>query len=293
MNDLTVSRRSIVVVLVTASTLLLAACGGTASTSGGATGATSSAKTSTAGSGGDGMAGMDMGPSAAPAVASLRLAKGSFTAAQAAAPLTFSIADVHDRTITAFQEEQTKLLHLIVVRDDLTGYQHLHPEVDAKGTWTVPVTFAHGGTYRVVADFVPVIDGKAYGRTVVTGKLTVEGDNTPVPLPAPAASTTVDGYTVALQGSLNAASESVVTFTITDAAGKPVALDTYLGAYGHLVAFSAKDLAYVHIHPQEAEAIAGTILFEGQVAAPGPHRLFLQFSAGGAVHTAEFTLVAT
>ena len=157
----------------------------------------------------------------------------------------------------------------------------------------MPVTFAHGGTYRVVADFVPVIDGKAYGRTVVTGKLAVEGDNTPVPPPAPATSTTVDGYTVTLQGALNAASESAVTFTITDAAGKPAVLGTYLGAYGHLVAFSAKDLAYVHIHPHHADAATGTVMFEGQVAAPGPHRLFLQFSAAGTVHTAEFTLLAT
>ena len=287
-----VSPRFIGRALASVSALLLAACGSSASTSGGAAGATSSAKTSTAGSGGGGMGGMDMGPSAPPAAASLHLAKGPFAAASATT-LRFTIADVRGRTITTFQEEQTKLLHLIVVRDDLTGYQHLHPEVDAKGTWTVPVTFAHGGTYRVVADFVPVIDGKSYGRTVVTGKLAVEGDNTPVPLPAPATSTTVDGYTVALQGTLNATSESAVTFTITDATGKPATLGTYLGAYGHLVAFAAKDLAYVHIHPQEAETTTGTIMFEGQVAAPGPHRLFLQFSAAGTVHTAEFTLLAT
>jgi len=32
-------------------------------------------------------------------------------------------------------------LHLVVVRHDLSGYQHLHPRLDDNGTWSVELTF--------------------------------------------------------------------------------------------------------------------------------------------------------
>lgn len=63
----------------------------------------------------------------------------------------------------------------------------------------------------------------------------------------------------------------------------------YLGAYGHLVAMAASDLAYTHIHPNSADQASGTMQFIGQVSA-GLHRLFLQFQTAGVVHTAEFTI---
>jgi len=36
-------------------------------------------------------------------------------------------------------------MHLIVVRRDLTGYQHLHPTRDPQGTWSVPLALAAAG----------------------------------------------------------------------------------------------------------------------------------------------------
>ncbi|MEK8109242.1 hypothetical protein NKG94_40115 [Micromonospora sp. M12] len=37
-------------------------------------------------------------------------------------------------------------MHLIVVRRDLTGYQHLHPTMAKDGTWSVPLTLAQPGS---------------------------------------------------------------------------------------------------------------------------------------------------
>jgi hypothetical protein len=42
-----------------------------------------------------------------------------------------------------------------VVRRDLTGFQHVHPERDAGGRWSVPLTLAAPGPYKVFADFIP------------------------------------------------------------------------------------------------------------------------------------------
>src|SRR3954468_14455314 len=48
-----------------------------------------------------------------------------------------------------FDVEHTKRLHLIIVRRDLSGFQHVHPVQQADGTWTIPVTIGEPGTYRV------------------------------------------------------------------------------------------------------------------------------------------------
>lgn len=207
--------------------------------------------------------------------------------------LSFTVVTQNGSTVNTYEVEQTKELHLVLVRSDLTGYQHLHPTRGADGTWTIPVTFPQGGSYRMVADFVPIIDGAATGRTAITADLTVSGAGADTPLPPPSTTAKVDSYIVELNGDLTSASESQLTFTIVDKGGQPVMLEPYLGAYGHLVAFNQSDLAYTHIHPNSAEQGNGVVRFLGQVAAAGPHRLFLQFAAAGAIRTAELTVNAT
>ena len=81
-------------------------------------------------------------------------------------------------------------------------------------------------------------------------------------------------------------------------AGAPVRdLQPYLGAYGHLVALRAGDLAYLHVHPEGEPADGRTaagpgIAFVAEVPSAGTYRLYLDFRHGGAVRTAEFTVVA-
>ena len=41
--------------------------------------------------------------------------------------LAFRIVDRRGRTVRDFDVEHTKRMHLIVVRRDMTGFQHLHP----------------------------------------------------------------------------------------------------------------------------------------------------------------------
>jgi len=256
------------------------------------TGSMTSDPMTTAGTGGDAMTtdmGMDMGDAAPATGLSVQLITSTFTPGTSA-DLSFRVVAADGSTVNGYEVEQTKELHLVIVRSDLTGYQHLHPTRSSDGVWTVPVTFEQGGTYRVVADFVPVLDGAAAGRTAVTTDITVAGPGSDTDLPAPATITSVDGYSVSIAGDLSATEESPLTFTVTDSAGEAAVLEPYLGAFGHLVAFAKSDLAYTHIHPSSADEMTGELTFTGQVGAAGPHRLFLQFSAGGSVHTAEFTI---
>jgi hypothetical protein len=198
------------------------------------------------------------------------------------------VVDTKGMPVTRFQRDQTKLMHLIVVRDDLAVYQHLHPALSANGTFTVPLFLPTPGRYRAVADFTTGGTRYALGVNLVApGKPAAI-----VPLPAARRTTTVDGYTVSLgHAMLMGGHEAPLTFTVTKAGKPETALQTYLGAYGHLVAFRTPDLAYAHIHPVAHDAMAGTITFEAEFPTAATYRLFLQFRADGKVNTAAFTVV--
>lgn len=198
----------------------------------------------------------------------------------------FRIVDCDGEPARDFEPEQGKLLHLIVVRTDLTGYQHLHPVLGRDGTFSVEVATPRAGDYRAIADFV--IEGRKY---VVGSTLTAAGRASDRPLPAPALTASVDGYDVELQrpAVLEAGEDAQLTFRVTRD-GRPVGdLEPYLGAYGHLVALHAPDLAYSHVHPDGEDRAAGAITFDTELDEPGAYRLFLQFQTRGRVHTVAFT----
>ena len=194
-------------------------------------------------------------------------------------PLRFRILGAGGQTVKDFDLEHTKRMHLIVVRRDLTGFQHLHPTQGADGEWSVPLRLTEPGAYRVFADFSH--DGTA---ETLAADLQVDGPVRTRPLPAPAATAEADGYAVRLAGApARAGAEAELAFTVTRD-GHPVALDDYLGAKGHLVALREGDLAFLHVHPDEDR-----LRFMATFPSAGRYRLFLQFKAGGEVHTVAFT----
>ncbi|WP_336033043.1 hypothetical protein [Geodermatophilus sp. FMUSA9-8] len=203
-----------------------------------------------------------------------------------AVPLSFRLLGPDGAPVTAYDTVHEQDLHLVVVRRDLTGYQHLHPELSPDGTWTTPVALTPG-SWRVLADATPT----AHGEGLVLGAdLAVGGASDPVPLPAPSPTAEVDGYTVTLAGDLVAGRESEVVVTVARD-GVPVTdLQPYLGANGHLVALRAGDLGYLHVHPTAASG--AEVRFAVEVPAAGDHRLFFDFRHGDVVRTAAVTATA-
>ena len=189
-----------------------------------------------------------------------------------AATLSFTI-DGPEGPVRDFEVEHEKRMHLIVVRRDGTGFQHLHPELAADGTWSTPITLPEAGAYRVFADF------KTAENETLAADLTVDGDADYEALPERSDVDTTDGYRVEL-----AASDGKLGFTITRD-GQPVETEPYLGAGGHLVALREGDLAYLHVHPVDG----GGVEFETELDPDSRYRLYLQFQHEGEVHTAEFT----
>ena len=204
--------------------------------------------------------------------------------AEAEAPLAFRIVDDRGAAVTAFEQLHERPLHLIVVARDLVGYHHLHPTMDVAGEWTVGVPALRPGSYRVFADFQP----RGADNITLGTDLDVAGATEAVALPAPADVAVVDGLTVTLGGS-PAVGDVELTFVV-QADGEPVRTDPYLGAAGHLVAIRGGDLAYLHVHPHDTTG--GTaVTFTGEFPSAGTYRLFFDFSYGGVVRTAAFTVV--
>jgi len=232
------------------------------------------------------------------AEAGLASSSGGYTLTPTDATLTpgipeifaFRVTGPDGTALTAFEVEHDKRMHLIVVRRDGTGFQHVHPEMAADGTWSLPVTLPSAGSYRAFADFTP-----AGGTGTVLGvDLAAPGPFEPV-AHAPSRTAHVDGYTAELAGDLLPGRASPVTLTVTRD-GQPVTdLQPYLGTYGHLVALREGDLAYLHAHPVGAPAdgvpaFGPQVEFVAEVPSAGTYRLFLDFRHAGAEHTAEFTV---
>jgi hypothetical protein len=202
----------------------------------------------------------------------------------------FTVTGPDGDPVTDYQVEHAKELHLIVVRRDFTGFQHVHPQRDADATWSVPVDL-RPGQWRVFADFTP-----AGGEGLTLGAdLSVAGQVDETPATGQTRTAQVDGYTVTLAGTLAPGTDSQLTLAVSRN-DKPVTdLEPYLGAYGHLVALREGDLAYLHVHPDGAPGDGRTepgpkVVFYAAVPSDGGYHLYLDFKHDGVVRTAAFNL---
>jgi hypothetical protein len=230
----------------------------------------------------------------------LDVRRRSFGAGERAV-LRFRITDARGRAVRdGFQVEHARELHLIVVRRDTAGFQHLHPRRAQDGTWSVELVLPEAGVYRAYADFK--VDGRK--RTLATD-LFVAGDFRPERLPAPAPVDRTGDLAVALAApGLRAGRETELRFAVSRGGVPFEHLEPYLGARGHLVALREGDLAYLHVHPVDggaappahADGSTGTEAHENELRfattfpTPGRYRLFLQVKVGGAVRTVAHTV---
>lgn len=197
----------------------------------------------------------------------------------------FTIETADGAALTDYDPTHERDLHLVVVRRDLTRFQHLHPTRAADGSWSVPLRLDAAGPYRIYADFAPAGQpARALGVDV-----TVPGDYRPQrTLQGEQRVSRGGGYEVTATGALLAGHESTLSFAMLRA-GLPVTdLQPYLGAMGHLVVIREGDLAYLHVHP-ETDALA----FATTVPSAGAYGAFLDTLHRGVVRTAVFRLEAT
>jgi hypothetical protein len=198
----------------------------------------------------------------------------------------FCIRDHAGKIVTSFEEVHDAGLHLIVVRRDLTLFQHLHPEFHAGGRWSVDVTFEEAGFFRALADFT------ANGSALTLGvDLVADGELRARDPSEPSTVSRIGAYEVRIQPhTLRVGQPTLLSFSVSRDGRSVEDLEPYLGAMGHLVALRRGDLAYLHVHPI-AHRSPGLVEFHTEFPTAGRYRLFLQFAHAGAVQTVDFETV--
>jgi hypothetical protein len=212
---------------------------------------------------------------------------------KAGQPTKLSLMMIHDAggaMVTDFEVVHEKRIHLIIVREGLDQFAHIHPAIDSSGSLTVTYAFPTGGKYRLYADYKPV--GK--DQTTATAEVKVIGDSPPAPDLIPNAPGKVVGTGLNADIAIpkaRAAEETKITFALLDSMDKPITdLQPYLGAMGHLVIISADGKLYVHAHAVEGKSASGVVEFAAHFSQAGIYKAWGQFQRAGEVCIVPFVV---
>ncbi|WP_435769811.1 hypothetical protein [Nocardioides sp. SYSU DS0651] len=209
--------------------------------------------------------------------------------------VSFRIVDRSGAAVREYVEEQTKLLHLYVVRADLSEFRHLHPTLGEDGTWTARVDLGRPGPWRVVAELTP----QGEDRPVVLGTtVRVPGEWEQAPAPqGEGADVGDDGVVrVRVAKAPEVGSDGRLELLVSSLDGDPLPLGSYLGASAHLTGFEIGGGGFVHVHPYGApeQTDRGTLLtFHTTFEEPGDYRMFVQVRVEGLLHQVAVTTTVT
>ena len=72
-------------------------------------------------------------------------------------PIVIGVQDSDGKAIANFDTFQEKLMHLILVSDDLQFFSHLHPTYKENGQFEVAARFPQAGNYTFFSDYKPAV----------------------------------------------------------------------------------------------------------------------------------------
>lgn len=222
--------------------------------------------------------------------------------AEEAFKLTLRVSNSADsKPVTEFDEVHTKLLHLIVVSEDLTIFLHLHPDYQGDGIFILDdVDLPKEANYILFADFTPTDDEQQIIRLELS---TADAQASEPELVAGTPEARVDKlrFQLDMADDLKTHEGTTLRFHVTDAInGEPIeTLDEYLGAAGHLVVVDESGEIYLHTHPA-GHTMAGMqmtygpdIEFMTEFPTSGLYALWLQVEYEGEIYTAPFVIDVT
>jgi Heavy metal binding domain len=230
-------------------------------------------------------------------------------APRAGRKIEFQFAIFHPRTgkqVKEFNILHDMPFHLFVVSQDLTHFDHIHPEKMADGSFKIQTILPKAGYYKIFCDFFPAggLPQVTQHNIVTTG---FKGDlisSQAHLVPDKTLVKTIDGIRFELKF------EPVQPFSGKPAelryhlkdekTGEPVRdLQPYLGAWGHTLILSEDAADYLHSHPTEmipedierSELKGGPdVIFDTFFPRPGNYRVWSQFQRQGKITTVSFTI---
>ena len=188
------------------------------------------------------------------------------------------------KAVTRFEIVHEKIVHLFVVNENLTFFEHVHPTLESDGSFRQKIRLPYGGMYRLLADFYP--SGSV--PQLAVGTLFVNGDCQKASLSPAVAPYRSENLTAALRIEPEqpiAGLKTRLVFSLDPANG----LKRYLGAWAHMLAASEDLIDLIHLHPFLAtgnSSMQFNIIFPRE----GMYRVWTQIQRENVVNTLVFTI---
>ncbi|MFM7365047.1 MAG: hypothetical protein ACKO11_11260 [Cuspidothrix sp.] len=206
--------------------------------------------------------------------------------------LAIDIQDSTGKPVTKFDIFQEKIMHLIVVSDDLRNFDHIHPEYKNNGRFQISVTFPEPGNYIMFSDYKPAGQKEVISLTNISipGAVTLPKNLEKFTKTKNLSDTKVNLNI--FQKTIQAGKDITLTFNIQNNKNQPVTdLQPYLGEKGHLVIIkSSSPLTvgdYIHAHAIKNTA-NDKVEFHTNLPKSGTYKMWMQFNRNGKIKTADF-----
>ncbi|WP_244671170.1 cupredoxin domain-containing protein [Bacillus sp. NTK034] len=193
------------------------------------------------------------------------------------------------KNIISFSTVHEKQMHILVISHDLSIFQHLHPNYDGEGKFSVKIIFPKSGKYKIFADFLPEGSAQQLAKydLIVEGEEQYETVNSDKELKKQ-----VDNLMFELKFDDLAVKQHVLmTFTVTDSKGNKITdLEPYLGSAGHVVIVSEKMDEFLHVHPKDEAAKGPDVEYMTTFPISGKYKIWGQFKYLGKLYTVPFVI---
>lgn len=210
-----------------------------------------------------------------------------------------------------------KPMHMFIVSQDLSEFQHVHPQLVSPGLLEIPATFKKAGPYSFFAQFKPA----QQPEQTVTSSFKVPGLPMPVQplrldmtLPKtcfdPDRTGALQAYTYQVSQLPTKIGQPVQFKVHIMKNGLPVEkVEPFLGAAGHAVLVSANHQSFIHAHamdgpmpgmahspaqaPMDMSDDPSTLVFESdeKIQRPGVYKAWVQTQIDGRVKTVDWTFL--
>ncbi|MFC0472853.1 hypothetical protein ACFFHM_20780 [Halalkalibacter kiskunsagensis] len=191
--------------------------------------------------------------------------------------LTISVlnqeGDIPDLAIT-----HEKLMHLILISDDLESFIHLHPKQTEEGMFVVDIKLDHMN-YQAFVDIKPekdvyLTEPIPLDEQHLHHHSSLQADETMVK--------EIDGVEVELfYEPLLAGEHASLLFEVNNGTPEP-----YLGALGHVVIVDELLSTFIHVHPESTEKP----VFEAYFEEAGMYKLWAEFKIDGEVYAFPYMI---
>jgi hypothetical protein len=199
------------------------------------------------------------------------------------ATFVLGLTDKDDHPVTdgGLVKVHTKKIHLLIVDESFSDYQHVHP-VPARDTWNFSFTPKTAHNYKIWVDVKPRGGDEQMLPLFLKGKEPCK-ESCVDKTEALTADFGEDKAQLSFDAPLTVEKPSTVTLTLTNKKGAPLKdLEPVLGAYAHVAAFSGDFSSVAHVHPMgdepkdEKDRAASPLTFMIHPEKPGVLKIVVQ-----------------